>query len=324
MAGRLEVRRWLRLGAPLHAVALTSDGQFMAVGSERGPLLFNAAGEAVLMPSAHHIALPVRQVALSPTADWLYLGTRTGKVLRLALKRSGGQFGVREVETLYTASNDIHTMSVSEDQHWIAVGHLSPALSVLNAEGQVQWRRHPDDGTATEGDNWSVAIDSTNQSMYVGSAGAGSNRLAAIGLSDRGLYGSRYLAPGLRATALAALDDGVVVVQTDSVSFDSELVKLTSDLSEPAWRFAPEDTVTAIATPESDAANAATAALVAVACGYEGRVVLLDARGGAVMAETTLRTGINALALAQGRVLAAVTHDDALALLHYVPEEFRL
>lgn len=324
MAGRLDVRRWLRLGAPLYAVALSSDGQFVAVGSERGPLLFNAAGEMVLAPSAHPIALPVRQVALSPTVDWLYAGTRTGKVLRLALGRSDGQFGVRQVETLYTASNDIHTMSVSEDQHWIAVGHLSPALSVLNVEGQVQWRRHPDDGTATEGDNWSVAIDSANQSMYVGSAGAGSNRLAAIGLSDRRLYGSRYLAPGLRATALAALEDGAVVVQTGSVSFDSEVVKLTPDLSELVWRFAPEDTVTAIATPEGDADTAATATLVAVACGYEGKVVLLDANSGVVMAETTLRTGINALALAQGRVVAAVTHDDTLALLHYVPEEFRL
>lgn len=318
------MRRWLRLGAPLHAVALTSDGQFVAVGSERGPLLFNAAGEAVLVPSAQHIALPARQVALSPTTDWLYVGTRTGKILRLALGRSDGQFNVRQVETLYTASNDIHTMSVSEDEHWIAVGHLSPALSVLNAEGQVQWRRHPDDGTATEGDNWSVAIDSANQSMYVGSAGTGSNRLAALGLSDRHLYGSRYLAPGLRATALAALDDGVIVVQTDSVSFDSELVKFTADLSESAWRFTPEDTVTAVATPASDGASAAASALVAVACGYEGRVVLLDAHSGAVMAETTLRTGINALALAQSRVVAAVTHDDTLALLHYVPEEFRL
>lgn len=308
----------------MHAVALSSDGQFVAVGSERGPLLFNAAGETVLAPFDHQVALPVRQVALSPAADWLYAGTRTGKVLRLALGRSDGQFDVRQVETLYFASNDIHTMSVSEDQQWIAVGHLSAALSVLNAEDQVQWRRHPDDGTATEGDNWSVAIDATRQSMYVGSAGTGSNRLAAIGLSDRRLYGSRYLEPGLRATALAALDDGVVVVQTDSVSFDSELVKFTPDLCESAWRFTPEDTVTAVATPKCDAASTAASALVAVACGYEGKVMLLDAHSGAVMAETTLRTGINALALAQSRVVAAVTHDDTLALLHYVPEEFRL
>jgi hypothetical protein len=52
--------------------------------------------------------------------------------------------------------------------------------------------------------------------------------------------------------------------------------------------------------------------------------MLLDAGNGAIMAETTLRVGVNALALAQGRVVAAVTQDDALALLHYVPEEFRL
>jgi outer membrane protein assembly factor BamB len=324
MAGRLEVRRWLRLGAPLYAVALSSDGQFVAVGSEKGPLLFNVAGEMVLAPSAHQIALPVRQVALSPAADCLSVGTRTGKVLQLALERSDGQFAVRQVESLYTANNDIHTMSVSDDQQWIAVGHLSPALSVLNAEGQIQWRRHSDDGTATEGDNWSVAIDFTGQSMYVGSAGAGSNRLAAIGLTDQRLYGSRYLAPGLRATALAALNDGMVVVQTDSASIDSELVKFTPDLSDLVWRFAPEDTVTALATPTGDAAKAATAALAAVACGYEGRVMLLDAGNGAIMAETTLRVGVNALALAQGRVVAAVTQDDALALLHYVPEEFRL
>lgn len=308
----------------MHAVALSSDGQFVAVGSETGPLLFNAAGEMVLAPSAQHMALPVRQVALSATADWLYVGTRTGKVLRLAFQRFDGQFGMRQVETIYTASNDIHTMSVSDDQHWIAVGHLSPALSVLNTEGQVQWRRHPDDGTATESDNWSVAIDATGQVMYVGSAGSGSNRLAAIGLSDQRLYGSRYLAAGLRATTLATLDDGVVVVQTDSASFDSELVKFTPDLSDPVWRFAPDDTVTAIATPTGDGSAPAAAALVAVACGYEGKVVLLDAQGGAVLAETTLRSGINALALAQSRVVAAVTHDDTLALLNYVPEEFRL
>lgn len=308
----------------MHAVALSSDGQFVAVGSETGPLLFNAAGEAILARSAHQIALPVRQVALSPSGDRLYLAARTGEVMQLDLERFDGRVTVQQAQSFYKASNDIHCMSVSTDQQWIAVGHLSPALTVLSGEGKVHWRRHPDDGTATEGDNWSVAIDSANQSMYVGSAGTGSNRLAVIGLSDRRLYGSRYLAPGLRATALAALEDGAVVVQTDSVSFDSEVVKLTPDLSEPVWRFAAEDTVTAIATPEGDADTAETATLVAVACGYEGKVVLLDAHSGVVMAETTLRTGINALALAQGRVVAAVTHDDTLALLHYVPEEFRL
>jgi len=324
MAGRLEVRRWLRLGAPLHAVALSSDGQFVAVGSERGPLLFNTAGEAIMGRNSHHIALPVRQVALSPAMDWLYVGTRTGEVLRLALERSEGQFIVRRIETIYTANNDIYTMVVSENQQWITVGHLSPALTVLDSEGEVHWRRHPDDGTATEGNNWSVAVDPAGQSIYVGSAGAGSNRLAAIGLSDQRLLGSRYLASGLRATALATLGGAVVVIQTDSNSFDSELVKFPLDLSKPAWRFVPEDSITAIATATGDTADTTTAELIAVACGYEGRIVLLNAHSGASMAETTVRVGVNALALAQGRIVAAVTQDDTLALLQYVPEEFRL
>lgn len=322
MTGRLELRRWLNLGAPLHAVALSSDGQFVAVGSERGPLLFNAAGEAILRWATCQIALPVCQVALSPSLDWLYVGTRTGEIMRLALEHLDGHFTVQQVTTLHVAKNDVYAMSVSQDQQWIAIGHLAPALTVLSGEGELHWRRHPDDGTATESDHWSVAIDPAGQVVYVGSASSGSNRLAAIGLSDRRIYGSKYLAPDVRATALAALPDGVVVVQTDNASFEGRLIKFSSNLVQSPWVFAPEDTITAVATAE-DNANSLDAPLVAIACGYEGRILLLDAGSGTVVAETILRAGVSALALAQGRV-AAVTHDDTLALLHYVPEEFRI
>lgn len=317
MAGRLEVRRWLRLGAPLHAVALSSDGQVVAVGAETGLFLFDAAGEAILGHPAPEMASPVRQIALAPVADRIYLGTRTGDVVRASLRRHGDQLVVDNVATLYSARNDLHALAVSPDERWIALGHLSARLTVLTNDGQLHWRSQPGDVASSM---WSAVFDRTGKKLYAASAGAGTNRLVAIDLAQGQFPADGYLEPSLRATALATYDDGVVAVLLDSTDYECEIVKCSADLTVTQWTHSPREMVTAIATePALASGRAESTKSLAAACGYEGRVILLDGNAGHVLAETALRVGVNALALAQGRIVAAVTQDDTLALLHYVP-----
>ena len=317
MTGRLEVRRWQRLGTPLHAVALSSDGQYVAVGSETGPLLFNAAGEAILTHSMPELASPVRQVALSPAADRLYLGLRTGEVLCANLYHKENEFTLEDVRILHTTSNDLHTLAISTDDRRIALGHLSARLTLLASDGELRWRSQPNEVVNSM---WSVAFDLTNENLYVASAGTGTNRLAVLNLADCQSPAAGYLEPDLRATALAVQRDGVVVVLLDSTYYDCEIVKYNPDLSQTLWKFSPAEMVTALATDAAqDARPADKTERLAVACGYEGRVILIDGSTGNVIAETVLRAGVNSLALAQGRILAAVTQDDSLALLQYVP-----
>lgn len=302
---------------PLHAVALSSDGQYVAVGSETGPLLFNAAGEAILTHSMPKLASPVRQVALSPATDRLYLGLRTGEALCANLHHQEDQFILEDVRVLHATSNDLHTLAVSTNDRWIALGHLSARLTLLASDGQLRWRSQPNDVVNSM---WSIAFDLASENLYVASAGTGTNRLAVINMADCQFPAAGYLEPDVRATALAVQRDGVVAVLLDSDYYDCEVVKYTPDLSENLWKFSPADMVTALATDAAqDAQPGDLTERLAIACGYEGRVILIEGSTGSVIAETVLRAGVNALALSGGRILAVVTQDDSLALLQYVP-----
>ena len=317
MSGRLEIRHWIRLGHPAYAVALSDDGQYIAVGSEQGVAVFNATGRRMFTHSPSATPLPVHQLAAVPDLSRLYVGARQGWLIRLDLERGEKAFSA-EAQSLYQADSDLHTLSLSANDRFVALGHLSPALTLLQTDGHLLWRRHPDDGNATEGQLWAVALDTDGATLYVGSAGMGTNRLAALEARSGSPVAHRYLEAEARATALAVLPGGkgVAVVLAQDI-YTVRLVAYDPGLTDLLWERTFDEPITALAADRQQP-------LLAVGVGYEGHVRVIDAQYGRVLAAQQTKSVVNGLALAQGRTLAAVTQDGNLVLMRYVPEEFRL
>lgn len=317
MAGRLTVAREIYLQTPALAVALSPDGQYAAVGTETGLAVYNLAGEQLLVYPPPARPMPIHQLVFQAELNRLYAATRPGWVVALDLEREPAAWRYQP-QPLYEAPNDVHTLSLSADEQTLAVGHLSPALSVLGADGQLRWRQHPADGTATEGQTWSVAVAEAGDTLFVASAGSGVNRLLALDAQTGSRRAGCYLAPGQVAARLAALPSGqgVAVVSVNDL-YSTTLTALDAGLQARHWELTFDEPVTALA------ADRQLPVLVA-SVGFEGRLILLEALTGRLLATQTVRTQVNGLALAQGQVVAAATEDGHLVLLRYVAEAGRL
>ena len=316
MHGRLEPLRSIRIGQPVYAVALSGDGQYMATGSEEGLALYDAVGNRQLVYPATSHPLPVSLVAMVPDMSWLLVGTREGVLNRLEVKRKEGEFTAR-ARILHQALNDLNSLALSADGQIIALGHLSPALTVLQTEGNVLWRRHPDDGNATRSQMWSVALDSKGDTLYVGSASAGTNVLAALDACTGAPRASQQLDGRIVRLASLATSGGVVAVVTAG-SYEYKVVAYQQNLQEVLWERGFNEPVTALAAdPQHD--------LLAISVGYEGRIMVLEATSGQVLAaDQALHSLVNGLAVTNGSRLAAGTQDGHVAWLYYESGELRL
>jgi len=315
MSGNLEIRRWARIGCPAFAVAQSQDGQYIAVGSEQGVHIFDSTGANLLTFPPTDTPLPVHQLAAAPDLAQIYVGARQGQLVRLDLERTKEGFDCDARPLLREPDdNDLHTLALSANV--IAVGHLAPALTLLQTDGELLWRRHPRDGTATEGRLWSVALDEKARTLYLGSAGTGTNRLAALDINSRAPRGHCSVEARITALVPLAAGRGVAAVLAQDV-YSSRLVAFDNRMEAPLWEHTFDGPVTALATD-------AQAPLLVAGVGYEGQATLIDTDSGHIVASQTLKSVVNGLALTQGRFVAAATQDGNLALLRHLPEEFRL
>jgi len=316
MHGRLEPLRSIRIGQPVYAVALSGDGQYVAAGSEQGLALYDVVGNCRLAYPARRHPLPVSLVAMVPDMSWLLVGTREGVLNRLEVKRKEGGFTAR-ARILHQALNDLNSLALSADGQIIALGHLSPALTVLQTEGNVLWRRHPDDGNATRSQVWSVALDSKGDTLYVGSASAGINVLAALDACTGAPRASQQLDDRIVRLASLATSGGVVAVVTAG-SYEYKVVAYQQNLQEVLWERGFNEPVTALAAdPRHD--------LLAISAGYEGRIMVLEATSGQMLAaDQALHSLVNGLAVTNGSRLAAGTQDGHIAWLYYESGGLRL
>lgn len=309
MRGRLEPQRFIQIGQPVYAVVLSSDGQYVAIGSEQGLALYDVVGNCRLVYPARRHPMPVSLVAMVPDMSWLLVGAREGVLHHLEVRRKGEGLTAR-ARTLYQAPNDFNSLALSADGQMVAIGHLSPALTVLQTDGNVLWRRHPDDGTATQSQMWSVALNTEGDILYVGSAGAGTNVLAALDARTGAPRASQRLDNRIVRLASLASSGGVVAVLTTG-SYEHQVVACRPDLQDVLWKRSFNEPVTALATdPEHD--------LLAISVGYEGQIMMLEASSDKVLVEDqTLRSLVNGLALTGGHRLAAGTQDGDVVWLYY-------
>ncbi len=314
MGDRLEISQWISLNHPVYAVALTSNGQYIAAGSQQGVGIFNPTGQRLFTYPAGAEPLPVRQLAATPNMEQLYIGALQGDLIRLELQRQDQTFTF-QAASIYQTRSDLNTLSLSAKEQLIAVGHLSPGLTLMQTDSERIWRRHRDDGTATEGGIWSVAFAPDGEHLYVGNAGSGTNRLAKLTVEQGVPVAQRLEESGITAIAVLPEEKGVVVVLAEAYG-TGRLVLYDTNLSNIMWQSDSfDEKITAMAVDSQ-------LPLLAISVGFE--VSMIDALSGQVLTSQTSKSIVNDLALVQGRTLAAATEDGHIALMSYVREQFNL
>ena len=314
----LEVRRWLREGTPIYSVALADKAQYFVVGSEKGVAVFDARGKRVLHYPQEDL-VPARRVAVSCDFGHLYAVFRQSALVKLELTEKGEGLVARP-SLLFHSEKDIHSMAFSDDGEVIAIGHFSPGLTVINTEGEILWRRHPENENPTEGKVWSVALSPDGKTLYVGSANSGTNRLAALDSKTGHPIAFHYIKSPV--TSLVSVPSiGCVAVGFMDNEEGIEVARLrlyTGDLSEQLWEITFDEPITSLGVDREKP-------LLAVGVGYEGAIYFLDAESGKSKTEPIkLKTIINDLDITGGKIIAAGTQDGNFALIYYVPEEFVL
>ncbi len=308
MRGRFEIRKWIQAHQPVLAVTQSFDGQHIAVGLEQGVAIFNLSGNRIGDYPASGLPVPVYRLASTSDFEQLYVGTRTGAVVRLDLEFQDDRIAFLEKELDVTV-NDLHSLSFSRETKQIAVGRFSSGLSMLRVDGQSIWRQQ-DKGPAAEGRTWTVSLNDLGDKLYVGSADASTNRLALLNAADGASIAGMYLDERVTGVAAIAEGKGVAVVLVEDF-YTNRLVAYDANLGEILWEHVFDESVTALS------ADAQHAILVA-GVGYMGQVTLIDATSGQIMATVHVKSVINDLSIIEGRLVAAATQDGHVALLRHL------
>lgn len=309
----LTIAQWIRIGAPVHAVALSGDGRYLLAGSERDLRLLDRWGYEWFRYSTPDRDLPFSLVALAPGATWGLAFERSGQLHRIDI--------IQQVETLqvslrviWNEPNDVCSLSLAADAGLIALGHYGPALTMLDGAGRQVWRRHPNDRTATDGQTWAVALAPSGDHLYVGCSSGARPRIAALDASDgKPVASVRF---DHRVTWLASLPEPLAVAAVLNGDDTSQIAAYPPGLKLPQWTF-------------EGAANERFTALTAdmeanlIACGTNtGVVYVLDGSSGALLAaERALHSTVFSLSMAGGRYLIAGLQDGQVAYLEYLPQQ---
>lgn len=325
----LTIARWMRLGAPVHAVALSGDGRHVLVGTEHDLRLLDRWGNEHFRrsqpPAPGTVVepdMPFSLVALAPDLSLGLAALRAGELYRMDFAWQGDTVSVHwQQEPIRVEPNDLYSLSLAPEAEVIALGHLGPALTVLDTQGRQRWRRHPQDHNPTDGKTWAVALSPDGETLYVGSSGAARHLLAALDSSTGALKAGQR--PAQRVTALAPLPAPLAVAAVHSDVNECRLVAYVPDLREESWQYAVGmgARITALVSdPVED--------LVAIGSNT-GHVVLLQASSGAYLAQDdTLGSAVLSLSVADGRYLVAGLQNGQMFYLEYTPavleEEFEL
>ncbi len=279
-----HLRRFFRVGFPVHAVALTDAGEVWA-GSERDLRLLDAHGRSRFRLGGAHAVRPFTAVACGVGGRAFAL-ERTGRLLRLDPLHGDVEGDVTWTpETLWTADNDLYALALV-DSGLVALGHLGAGLAVLDTDGEVRWRRGAEDGESPGGRTWSVAFSADAATLYAGCLAAAQRADdAACRLVTLDAAGGRVVAeraPVEPVSQVAALQPPLGVAAVHATRRGCRIVGYDSGLRVVMWSVtcAPGEMVTALAV------DAASGWLVAGT--NAGRVWLLDGQTGDRLAEYDL------------------------------------
>jgi hypothetical protein len=164
----LRLARFFRVGAAVHAVAMSGDGRKLLVGSEHDLRLLDSSGRTHFRWGGAPVpgrwldngARPFSAVALAPDLRAGLAVERTGRLHRLDFSNghTDGRGDVSARATgLHWEPNDLYSLDFAPQRARVALGHLGPDVTLLDAAGQALWRRRPGE-TESGGRGWSVAF----------------------------------------------------------------------------------------------------------------------------------------------------------------------
>lgn len=316
----LEIQRWISLNVPCYAVSASGDGQYVVVGHENGATIFNSVGDVVISNLFEESDFPVIHIVNNPEFSFAYILARTGVLIRLALKRQAAKLVAKPLVWHKSRNADLKSLAISGNGQKIAVGYLCAGLAIFDQEGKFK-RLHPDDGTATDGSYWSVALNQDGSKLYTGSAsvGSGLNFLGVFETTQLHQEPLRYRLPSRSSVKdVLMLPDQVLIVASiwdDNINeAQDHIICLSPSLEVKMWDCPFDEIVTAVSiAPDS---------FVGVAgVGHMGRVILFDTKMGQVLETQTkivLNTLINDIVIIQSRMIAAATEDGHLVILDFL------
>lgn len=337
----LEVRREIQLNVPVSDIALSGNGQYVAVATENGLSVYSSFNADCFLKHPADQKLPLLKVAVTSSMGTIYIVTREGTIARInVLNKASNKWDVevgRFFEAVINVKNrdgeerqvyDLYGLSLSSNGDMLAIGHHSPGLTVLDTAGEygaTLWQRHKNTGNATDGQGWSVDFSPIETQLYIASSGVGHNRVALMDASQRSVLSGTMVDDGVQVTAISVLPNqmGVATVQTQGrnqyrlVVYDKVLEKILWEKSfyQPITSMAANrESLTPRNAPEGNV-------LLAVSLGVEGKVMVLNALTGQVLSELVLRTLVNALDFVQGAVLAAATQDGSIFTISYISSD---
>jgi len=308
--GSVEIRKWLRIGATIHSVALSAEGRYLLVGSEHDLRLFDLHGKEHLRWSKPGADIPVTVVALAPDASLALAGLRSGGLYRFDFDLAAEQ-KLRNYRDLWPEPNAVYSLSLSATGDRVLMGHFGPTLTLIDIEGDPCWRQ-----AETKGQTWAVTFSADGNTLYAGSSGTDKPILAALdagsGKTQVGVRTAR------RVTLVSALPPPLAVAAVLSDLGGCEVVAYPSDLRTVAWSY-PCDSGEYVTAMTSDAL-----ANLLVLGTNTGRILLLQANEGQIVAQQDgMHSTVRALAISEGRYLLAGLQDDQadyqVAYMEYIP-----
>ena len=209
----LRLTRFHRVGAAVHAVALSGDGEHLLVGSEQGLHLMDRRGNVRYRLNRDGQAF--NGVALSPGFEAGLAMERAGRLYRLDFKQVPAE---QRTEPLAVAAvgiweqrDDLYSLDFAphaggEGSGLIALGHHALGLTALDGRGQLLWRLGPREGLgpgfpehetktgislsrrshasagqgepAVTGRTWHAAISADGRTIYAAALGRGAEQSA--------------------------------------------------------------------------------------------------------------------------------------------------
>ncbi len=278
------LRRFFRVGSPVHAVALTATGEVWA-GSEHDLRLLDARGRVRFRLGGAHAVRPFTAVACG-AGGRVFALERTGRLHRLDPLQGDEPGDVTWTpETLWAADNDLYALALA-DSGPVALGHLGAGQTVLDADGGVRWRCGAEDGESPGGRTWSVAFGADAATVYAGCLAAAQRANDAacrlVALDSAGGHVVAERAPVEPVSLVAPLQGPVCVAAVHTTHQTCRIVGYEPELRVVTWAVtcAPGTMITALAVdPASGWLIAGT---------NTGRIWLLDGQTGDRLAEYDL------------------------------------
>lgn len=310
-----RMTRLLRTGSTVRSVSLGETGQDVLVGTERDLRLYNTTtGESLFWYAQPNTDLGFISAEMWGEGEQGYTLQRSGELLRIDCPRRKDGRGVdASITRLRHEIHDLFTLSIAPQAGLIAIGHFGPAITVLNEEGELVWRRHPDDHNATSARTWSVAFSSDSSTLYAGSSGVERNGLALFDATSGESKGGIRAAGAITAIAgpAAPLKIATVVNMADT----SAVIAYADDLRHPAWEFrqANNHRMTALAADQETG--------YVVVGTAQGWLYVLDGQQGTIVAATDeCKSVVMDVAIVGGRYVAAGLENGEVALLELEAE----